>query len=266
MRRNWDLLGERDPLWAILSEKDKKGARWDLDAFFRSGVEEIDAVLARLRAAGADPARGRALDFGCGAGRLAQALAAHFASVDGVDVSAAMVELARKHNRHGERVRYHLNGAPDLALFADGVFDFAYTSITLQHVEPVFALGYVRELLRVLSPRGVLVFQLPSRPVPDPAARGLRRLKYALRARFPGAPLRAAYALRRLLRFRLLGRPVMEMHFVPREEVLALLAACGARVVEVAPDGSAGRAWESFRYVAAKGGGPGPAVPSRSVP
>jgi SAM-dependent methyltransferase len=161
-RRLWDRHARRDPLWAILSEPAKKG-RWNLERFFQTGVGEIVLVLYQLRSRGITVARRMALDFGCGVGRLAQALAQHFAHVDGVDVSPAMIDLARSLNRYGERVAYHANDRPDLALFADGTFDFIVTSIVLQHIEPPIASRYLTELCRVLAHGGTLVFQVPAR-------------------------------------------------------------------------------------------------------
>ena len=109
--------------------------------------------------------RGRALDFGCGVGRLTQALAEHFDSCDGVDLAASMIERARELNENGERVRFHHNDAPDLRLFGDGSFDFILSLIALQHMEPELMRGYLREFLRVLRPGGVAFFNVPERLV-----------------------------------------------------------------------------------------------------
>lgn len=146
----------------MLTAADKRGGRWNVDEFFASGVEEIDAVLRRAGERGLDPPRGRALDFGCGAGRLTQAMAARFERCDGVDVSDAMVRLARSHNQHGDRCAYHLNTAPNLSLFQESSFDFIYTTLVLQHMVPRLSTGYIREFVRVLEPEGLLVFQVPS--------------------------------------------------------------------------------------------------------
>jgi SAM-dependent methyltransferase len=170
----WDGHARRDPLWAILSEPTKKGGRWDTERFFQTGVAEISHILYHLRLRQITIVRRRALDFGCGVGRLSQALAPYFARVDGVDVSPAMVGLARSCNRHGERVTYHANDRPDLSVFPDGTFDLVVSSIVLQHIEPAVATRFLRELCRVLAPGGALVFQLPARqraaddpPLPD---------------------------------------------------------------------------------------------------
>jgi SAM-dependent methyltransferase len=162
-RQFWDAHAQSDPLWAILSDPARKGRRWDLERFLQSGVDEIFLILHQLRSRGINVQRRPALDFGCGVGRLSQALAAHFARIDGVDLSFAMIELARSLNSHGERIVYHANDRPDLHLFADGTFDFIVSSIVLQHMEPSIALGYLAEMCRVLAPTGALFFQAPAR-------------------------------------------------------------------------------------------------------
>jgi hypothetical protein len=63
----WERLARVDALWAVLSEPDKQGNRWDLDDFLRTGEEEISALLADLAVFGPVPT-GSALDFGCGVG------------------------------------------------------------------------------------------------------------------------------------------------------------------------------------------------------
>jgi SAM-dependent methyltransferase len=45
VRHQWTALGERDPLWAILSETDKKDGGWSHAEFFQTGVEEISSAV-----------------------------------------------------------------------------------------------------------------------------------------------------------------------------------------------------------------------------
>ncbi len=171
LQRSWDEAGLADPLWAILTAPGKQGGAWDVDEFFSSGRAEIAAVLEYLSSLGLPISHRRALDFGCGVGRLTQALAEHFDEVDGVDIAPSMVEQARELNRHADRCHYHINAAPDLHLFPDGRFDLVYSNLVLQHVGPELACAYIREFVRVLAPGGVALFQLPSEPV-DPAQQG----------------------------------------------------------------------------------------------
>jgi SAM-dependent methyltransferase len=176
IRQFWEQHARRDPLWAVLSDGAKRDGQWDSAAFFDTGVTEIESLLRDLDAQGILFARGAALDFGCGVGRLTQALAPHFARAVGVDISPGMLDVASRRNRFPERVSYVSNQTADLRAFQDGMFDFLVSLIVLQHLPPDIAVGYLREFFRVLAPAGVLVFQLPShrrRPVvmPDDAYR-----------------------------------------------------------------------------------------------
>lgn len=229
----WDAAGKDDPFWAVLSVRDKQKNRWDTQEFLQTGVEEINQVMSHLRALGIDTLRRRALDFGCGPGRLTQALAAHFEQVDGVDISPSMIALAERLNQRTDRCHYHLNDTDDLRSFADQSFDFVYSAITLQHVGPVNARSYLKEFIRVLRPDGLLVFQLPGRQTGR-----LRRLKA-----FAPAPLLAAYH-----RLRYQGHPAASMHGIPRDEVVAFCEARGVTIIDVEANHDAGAGWESFRY------------------
>jgi SAM-dependent methyltransferase len=238
LQRNWDLLGRTDPMWAIAFEPGKRGNRWRAEEFFATGRREVTRLLDDLDRVGAPPRRGRALDFGCGAGRLTQALAEHFERADGVDIAPSMLALAERHNQHGDRCRYHLNAGDDLAGFADGSFDLACSLLVLQHMENVYARGYLAELVRVLRPGGVLVAGVPSHP-----QRSLRGRLFAL---LPNGVLN----LWRRLRWR--HRGVMELYGLPRDEVEEVLRVAGGKVVAVLPDDALGRDWHAYRYIAVR--------------
>lgn len=162
LRRTWEILGRDDPMWAVLSDPSKYNNQWDPAEFFHTGEVEIDSLLESLAAKNLEIRTGRCMDFGCGVGRLSQALARHFDSVDGVDIAQSMVDAANRYNRHGARCRYHVNPRNDLSLFETGSFDFIYSTIVLQHMETEYAERYIAEFLRVLAPGGLAVFQVPS--------------------------------------------------------------------------------------------------------
>lgn len=216
-KKHWDRFARTDPLWAVLTDETRKGNRWQLDEFFQTGVETVEASLRDVRAHLPALRTGTALDFGCGVGRLSQALARHFDRVTGVDISAEMLAHARRHDRHPGRVEYVLNTEASLAQFATGRFDFVCSLITLQHIAPVYIRTYIAELVRVAAPGGAILFQLP-----------------ALRPRRPFT-LRPDILFKRLVRdlYRPFGpEPHMEMHAIPRVEVEAILTRAGARVLE----------------------------------
>src|SRR4051794_27340086 len=111
----WEAQARADPLWAVLSEPDKAGRRWDMSAFMATGEEHVAKTLARFADLGGTfPDHHVVVDFGSGVGRLSQAWADRFEHVIGVDISPTMIAVARRVNRHGERVEYILNDRPDL--------------------------------------------------------------------------------------------------------------------------------------------------------
>ena len=238
-RKHWNRLAATDPLWAVLTEPDKKGNRWRIEDFFANGREEVAAQLRPVRQLHPTLRHGTALDFGCGVGRLTQALAGHFDEVTGLDISEQMLELARTHNRHGNQVRYVHNTPPDLRLFPDGSFDLVLSLITLQHMEPAYARSYIAEFVRVTAPGGVILFQIPAKTPRPPRPRG-----------FTLWPDTLARRLIRKGRRWLAIDPVMEMHAIPRAEVEEALRAAGAEILSVTSVDAAGGEIESWSYLA----------------
>jgi SAM-dependent methyltransferase len=166
LQDNWNRFGESDPLWAILTDPAKKGGLWGLEGFFQTGRAEIAGVMEHLRSLPVDLRHGRALDFGCGVGRLTQALCEYFDECHGVDIAPSMIRHAQMYNRFGSKAVYHLNEHLDLSLFEDDTFDFVYTNLVLQHMQPAYHQAYICEFIRVLEHDGVLLFQLPAEPSP----------------------------------------------------------------------------------------------------
>ena len=170
LQKNWDQLGREDPLWAILSMPDKINNKWEIGEFFKTGIEEIEGVIRHAGSLGAPLKRTRALDFGCGVGRLTQALCRYFENCCGVDLAPSMIKQARKYNQYGARCEYYRNETDGLPIFQNESFDFIYSSLVLQHMKPGYSKKYIEEFLRILSPGGALVFQLPAelRPAGQP--------------------------------------------------------------------------------------------------
>ncbi len=248
LRRHWDALGKIDPLWANLTNDDKRGGKWDAEEFFYTGEQEIEEVMGSVESLSVTFKHDRALDFGCGVGRLTQALAARFDDVWGVDIAPSMIELANRYNRHPGTCHYYLNDRSDLERFDDGSFDFVYSNIVLQHMQPKDQRRYLAELIRVLAPGGIFVFQLPSAPLPLPDPKGPgERLKRRIKSITPSFVLVPYRRLRREVLG--LGRgPRMDMWGLPEHEVRRYVASRGAKIISVTPDSMA-FGWSGFRYV-----------------
>jgi SAM-dependent methyltransferase len=163
----WEQAARKDPLWAILSDPARKDRGWKLGEFFETGRREISLLLHQLEALGASPRRATALDFGCGVGRLSQALAPSFDRVTGIDISPTMVRLADLLNQWPNKVQYVINADANLSVVPSESQDFIYSDVVLQHVPPEQARGFIGEFFRVLNHGGVVVFQLTAERRPD---------------------------------------------------------------------------------------------------
>lgn len=254
LQKHWHTYGEEDPMWAILTVPELKGGGWDAEAFFRKGELEIAEQLNHVSSLGISLKTGRALDFGCGIGRLTQALCLHFEECHGVDIAPSMIEKARELNKHGSRCHYHVNDKDDLTLFEDNTFDFIYSVIVLQHMRPEYACRYIQEFLRVLAPGGMLVFQIPSELAESPVP--------AMDAALPPPPKRPLPLVHHLRTLYRKGRnrlpaktavpepfqPRMEMYAVPKQEIEQIVQNAGNHIKDIQQDGWAGPAWISYTY------------------
>lgn len=211
---------------------------------FKLGEDDVDRILHEAAAIGVDPIRGSALDFGCGVGRLSLALARTFQHVTGVDVSESMIDRAREfaEQAHDGNTIFRINIEARLP-FHDAEFDFALAWIVLQHQPPRLARTYLAELIRVVKPGGILVFQLPGElRVPSNSRSAWKR---AIMGVLPNERVQQIHRTRT----RKTDARELPMHGIRRHKVTKLVEAHGGRVVGVIEDGAAGSAWRSFHYV-----------------
>lgn len=130
---------------------------------------DVDACLEQIlpaleRGVGARKARSKAriLDLGCGMGRLTLPVARHFskAEVVGVDISAPMLDRARKAAADAGLDDVRLELGDGRALPAVGPLNAAYSMITLQHMPWDAQAGYIAAVAAALKPGGVFRFQV----------------------------------------------------------------------------------------------------------
>jgi SAM-dependent methyltransferase len=233
-RRDWTALGAADPLWAVLVAPGKRGGRWDVDEFLATGRADVDETVRWLAGLGLPTRWRRALDFGCGVGRLSQALTAYADEVVGVDISPSMLAAARDLDRSEGTLRFVLNEAADLRQFPDASFDLVYSALVLQHLPRPAVYPYLAEFLRILRSDGIAVVQVPTRALRTP--KGLI-WRYA-----PDPWIR--WAQRRVL-----GYPApMRMTTVPARDLSRLVAAHGGMVVGQTTDRRYAADWRLTRF------------------
>lgn len=157
MRKRWEVFAREDPLFYVVTRPERRNP----ETLLAAGAGLVDKVLKWV---GDDLPRRRALDLGCGLGRTAVHLARHFEVVDAVDISAGMIERARELSPPGN-VRFGVVSGEDLEAFEDGRFDLVVSFLVFQHIPRIGPIAtYLREIARVLQPRGKAVLHFDSRP------------------------------------------------------------------------------------------------------
>ena len=233
-RAAWEDWGRVDPFWAILASPDAHHGRWDVDRFFETGVDWVATILAHAQQLGRPIRRGTALDFGCGVGRLTRALTPHFERTYGLDVASTMITEARRLDtaRGRSGAEFVLHDREDLSRYASGAIDFLVCLLVLQHLPSREAIeGYLHEFVRVLSPGGVAVVQLPVQ-VP-----GARPGRVPLRTR--GTRFLRAVGVRPTFLYERLGwQPDMPMSGIPYEEAVAIFESAGGLLLDATPESS----------------------------
>ena len=168
---------------------------------WNEGNQRGDGVLESL---GVEVRRRRALDFGCGAGRLSQALCEYFDSCDGVDVAPSMIDLARRFNRQGERCRCPPESAADAPVVRKPHVRLYLLQYRVAAHDPRCSLAYVRDFLRVLDVDGLAVFRFQvscwSRLIHKGAPTALPDEAFRAKLRLLDVPPRIAAASRHRLK------------------------------------------------------------------
>lgn len=236
----WNNLAREDAFSAVLTYKEKKGNKWDAEGFFQTGVDEVSNDMKYVLSL-ADVKKGSALDFGCGVGRLTQALAPHFKTMYGIDISSQMIEIANRYNTFGTNCRYIVNIRNDLSLIPNNSLDFIYSKITLQHMRFSRAQRYMREFVRILTPGGILFFQLPSAPL-RPVQSGSW---YCIKKIVPAACIE-------FLQFTLKKKSRAYVYPTDQEKVIHILEKSGMALLGVREDFSDPKHWRGYQYCAKK--------------
>lgn len=204
-RDDWQRLAAAHPYYVVQTVPELMGAV-DEDAhieFFRSGAAHAEWLWGEIERCVASPFRpSRALDFGCGIGRVAIPMATRCAHITGVDIAAAMIERAIANAAAaGVNNTQFLVDHADLAQVA-GDFDFVHSVNVLQHIPPHRGYRIVERLVGALRVGGVGAVHLTYRNALGRSAR-VRHAAYArwprlhtLRRRFavsPGGPALPMY-------------------------------------------------------------------------
>jgi SAM-dependent methyltransferase len=215
IQSSWEHLGATEPHWSVLTAEQYKQKNIDQneDAFYQTGVANVDSLWQTLTRNGVDPASLRTcLEYGCGLGRVTRWLADRYDTVHGYDISGAHLEAAGRYltgKGIGNVVLHHVKDLTDIESMER--VDLIYSVIVLQHNPPPVIAMIVRSLLASLNPGGVAYFQVPT---------------YQRGYRFSCSEYLAKHA----------GKLGMEMHVLPQAEIFSIAEQSNARVLEVFED------------------------------
>ncbi len=157
--RAWEKLGRIDPYFSVLAHPRFRAAATDEERrreFFLSGEEHLDRLFAIIRE-NLDPnfAPGRALDFGCGVGRVTIPLAKRVAQVVALDVSDSMLKETSKNCEEAGLRNVTILKSNDSLGNLSGEFDFLHSFIVFQHIPSRRGEVILGAMLRRLAENGV---------------------------------------------------------------------------------------------------------------
>lgn len=159
--RDWEQFGATDPYYYVITHDEYRKGNLTEERkaeFFRTGriyVEEILGVVHDRIDPSFRPKR--ALDFGCGVGRVCIPLAKHAEHVVGADVSESMLEEARRNCEREGAGNVSFVRSDDTLASVDGSFDFIHSFIVFQHIPVERGEALFERLLERLEEGGVCV-------------------------------------------------------------------------------------------------------------
>lgn len=210
--KQWDQWGKKNPYLGVLGVESASMNQAEVEAaFFSSGERHIASVMDIIdRHFGGMRQTTSALDFGCGVGRLVLPLSQRFDRVTGVDISPAMIELAKKRMASNPNVDF----VDQLSALESGRrYDLVHSYIVIQHIRPEQGYRIINDLIERVAQGGFFALHLTVGDL-RPSRRLLNRLRYRL------PPLHWAY---NLVRKRPLNEPITEMNRYDLAQLMHLM-------------------------------------------
>ena len=161
--QDWATIANTDPYWGVLSADEFRGHTVSTDVkdkFYRSGEDYVASLFAEISAFKPGFSPVRALDFGCGLGRLLFPMASRCAEAVGVDIAPRMLQLAAAYAAEKSITNAELVLGDDALSRVQGGFDLIHSFIVLQHIPVARGMAILRRLLGLLSPGGIFAFQV----------------------------------------------------------------------------------------------------------
>lgn len=214
----WEHYGRQNPYYGVLTDPRYLADRFDGAArenFFSTGADHVETTLATIRRTVAPEFRPRrAVDFGCGVGRLTVPLAQACDQVVGVDVSASMLDEARANCTRLDVQNARFVTSDDDLSQLPGSYDFLHSYIVLQHIPVARGMQLIKELVGRLDAGGVGALHITYGASLSLKARSMRRARLL----FP-----PAHWVVNILRGRPFRTPMMQMNLYDLGKVIRLV-------------------------------------------
>jgi SAM-dependent methyltransferase len=153
----------------------------------------------------------RALEIGCGTGRITRRIAPHVRALVAGDISREMLSEARANLGGFPNVEFAETRGFTLSEFPDESFDLVFSHDVLTQFQPNQALAMLDSAHRVLRPGGVCVASFVTVDRPAWAGRHLERVRQAARSGRFGATMTCPYTSDQLaILFRTAGFDLVE--------------------------------------------------------
>lgn len=213
----WAKWGEVDPYFGVLT-LDEYHAGNNREMFFTSGQRKVAGFIARYEQMFGPLPRGRALDFGCGVGRLSLALAREFDAVTGIDIAPAMLAEAQSNADEQGLSNVDFVLSDDGLTRAAGPFDLVFSYIVIQHIPVDRGMAIIDALLDRVKPGGGAIIHIATLHFGGLTSRAARWARQKL----PGGG-----ALVNIARGRPAATPVIDMNEYDLPSVIRLFEARG---------------------------------------
>jgi ubiquinone/menaquinone biosynthesis C-methylase UbiE len=156
---DWNAIADAHPFFGVLAAerfRDETMTAADIDVFYEWGRADVEkAVAPYRRLTGSEFAPQRALDFGCGVGRMTFAMRNYAGEVVGVDVAPRMLDVARE-----QALARNVTNVEFRSTLPDEPVDWVASMIVLQHIPPARGHAILEQLVALLKPGGWLSIQL----------------------------------------------------------------------------------------------------------
>lgn len=227
--RAWREWGKTEPYFSVVTLPEFKVDRLagNVDRFFETGQLDVSTLMEQIAMLWGEIPTTRALDFGCGVGRLVLPLSERFEHVVGVDISAEMIAEASRNCAKSDVRNVDFAMSDDGLTAVNGSFDLVHSYIVLQHIPVERGLALTERMLARLRPGGVAALHYSLQRTLSPAL----AFAYAVQHRVP-----LGRGAMNLVRGRRWNAPIMQMNNYRLADIVRVFEKNGLTDIVIIPE------------------------------